>query len=324
MRIGYIDALKGIAIILVVLGHMIQYVFCPNDYSDNIIFRYIYSFHMGFFMALSGFTVRTYHDSFQSVLRQIDKRAVNLILPFISWALLGYYLMDGVDLPTVFKRTDCGLWFLYALFVIYTIFQLAIFPVRNCKKAIRYFVLGIAYLMLHEVTAKHLLPIETYWALAHFPNFCLGYIIADNKEIILKRSNFKLLLLTIPLYFLLATLWRQTLTESILTKIASSWVYGSIIVLLTTLSFFWLAMRFEKTLKAFKLEIIGRLTLGIYAIHQPLIGLREYLPDSCFFFFANYILGGAILFTIVMVVSIIFVRLLSTTKFTSILFLGKY
>ena len=51
-RLHYIDNLKGVLILLVVLGHCIQ---CTDlDFDHNAVFRYIYSFHMPFFIYLAG------------------------------------------------------------------------------------------------------------------------------------------------------------------------------------------------------------------------------------------------------------------------------
>ncbi len=46
------DIAKGVAIILVVVGHSIQ--FHLSEFDDNPVFRAIYSFHMPLFMAVSG------------------------------------------------------------------------------------------------------------------------------------------------------------------------------------------------------------------------------------------------------------------------------
>lgn len=37
-----IDYAKTVAIILVVVGHSVQYVFARDSFDDNLIFRYIY------------------------------------------------------------------------------------------------------------------------------------------------------------------------------------------------------------------------------------------------------------------------------------------
>ena len=55
-----IDLSKGILIILVVLGHSIQYAIgsewlTSQKFYDDIIFRAIYSYHMPLFMMISGY-----------------------------------------------------------------------------------------------------------------------------------------------------------------------------------------------------------------------------------------------------------------------------
>lgn len=47
-RMAYIDIMRGIAIWLVVIGHLIQYNNC-KDWMHNPVFEWIYSFHMPLF-----------------------------------------------------------------------------------------------------------------------------------------------------------------------------------------------------------------------------------------------------------------------------------
>ena len=52
-RLQWVDALRGILILLVVLGHCIQLAIGPAC-VDNVLYRYIYSFHMPVFMFIAG------------------------------------------------------------------------------------------------------------------------------------------------------------------------------------------------------------------------------------------------------------------------------
>lgn len=52
-RLVWADSLKGILIILVVLGHAIQVVLGQGCF-DNHLWNLIYSFHMAAFFAVSG------------------------------------------------------------------------------------------------------------------------------------------------------------------------------------------------------------------------------------------------------------------------------
>lgn len=72
-RLVYIDIAKGIAIILVVIGHLLQYNFSGT--YKHILFNWIYSFHMPVFMMLSGY-VSAYNTNITTIFssfRQIKK-----------------------------------------------------------------------------------------------------------------------------------------------------------------------------------------------------------------------------------------------------------
>lgn len=56
----FLDFLKGIAIIFVLIGHCIQYgsgeeFLNSGAYWDNMTMKVIYSFHMPLFIAISGY-----------------------------------------------------------------------------------------------------------------------------------------------------------------------------------------------------------------------------------------------------------------------------
>ena len=53
-RLLWADSLKGVLILLVILGHAIQRVLVDECFSNHI-WNIIYSFHMPAFMAISGY-----------------------------------------------------------------------------------------------------------------------------------------------------------------------------------------------------------------------------------------------------------------------------
>ncbi|MBR5241001.1 MAG: acyltransferase family protein [Muribaculaceae bacterium] len=191
-----IDILKGIAIILVVLGH-IELLYALDAYSQ---FRdFVYTFHMPLFMAISGYLYAKHHNMSFNYLSFIKKKAKRLLLPYISVMAI-YYLIKyilsyavGLNTPielksflyTLFVNPYGGfvsfLWYVYVLFLIYLIvpifkrlsFLLAIsvviyfipFPSMFCldllSEHLVFFVLGVLLYKYHskgkELNVKNLL-----------------------------------------------------------------------------------------------------------------------------------------------------------------------
>lgn len=78
-----IDCIRGIAIFLVILGHVLQCFSCNSDqYLTNKIYLNIYSFHMPLFMFISGVV---YKKSLISGHANLKRRTVQLIYPYILW-----------------------------------------------------------------------------------------------------------------------------------------------------------------------------------------------------------------------------------------------
>ncbi|SFU30234.1 acyltransferase [Pustulibacterium marinum] len=171
-RIHHIDVLKGIAIFLVVLGHTIRNV-------DVSVF--IYSFHMPLFFIISGLFFN--EKKFQSFGEVVVKKAKTLLLPYVTFYILGYLywffieknVRPGLDLPFYnplvafvygcdigeFKSVNGILWFLPALFAAESIFYLIL---KLQKKLL--IVGGFVFSLVVAVTLS-------YAQTEHLP-FCLG------------------------------------------------------------------------------------------------------------------------------------------------------
>jgi fucose 4-O-acetylase-like acetyltransferase len=75
----FIDFLRCFAVLLVLLGHSIQYT--VNDFDSVFLFRLIYSFHMPLFFFMSGYlSAKADWQHF------LSKRFKTLLIPFFAWA----------------------------------------------------------------------------------------------------------------------------------------------------------------------------------------------------------------------------------------------
>lgn len=133
-RLQYIDNLKAFAIILVVVGHVIQYFLCPDDYSQNVVFKYIYAFHMQLFIFLSGVTFSNRITDKVELYHKLGRRAKQLLLPFISWTVIGSLMTHNpYSVLTNILHPGYGLWFIWDLFFIYAYMSIAIHIGRKSK-----------------------------------------------------------------------------------------------------------------------------------------------------------------------------------------------
>lgn len=121
-----IDAVKGFAILLVMLGHCI--VLNGLQKGDPYLYDAIKSVQMPLFMAVSGAVAGLSYAKRKCVhLTVIRKRAGSYLVPFFSWFVLIFlatHIPDKTicvslfweELTALLFQTDRGLWFLTTLF----------------------------------------------------------------------------------------------------------------------------------------------------------------------------------------------------------------
>jgi len=123
------DFIKGIAIILMVYGH-ITHIGSATSYQNAAV-GCIYSFHMPLFLLISGFFFRLKEDRKASSV-QVFSRLARPYLIFISLYLAGLWLVSKIGIPTsnspptsavdflniVFLHPKGGYWFLHSLLLI--------------------------------------------------------------------------------------------------------------------------------------------------------------------------------------------------------------
>lgn len=141
-RIIFLDSLKGLAVILVILGHIIQKYQSFNLYpkwTDTLIDieSVIYSFHMQLFMLISGFLFEKAYFSIDGKIKQkrFNTQFMNLFLVYIFFSLFEgcikiFFSQNVISQVTVadlflilFKPIGGRLWYLYVLMEYYCIFS---------------------------------------------------------------------------------------------------------------------------------------------------------------------------------------------------------
>lgn len=123
-----LDIAKGIAILLMVWGHCIQYgngsdYLQQQCYYSDMIFRSIYSFHMPLFAIIGGYLL-SYSFKKRSAMCVLSSRLKSLGIPIIIWSLVNYIIEVSTSgmaesliggLKQYFWTLMCTLWFLWAI-----------------------------------------------------------------------------------------------------------------------------------------------------------------------------------------------------------------
>lgn len=283
----YIDLVKGIAIILVVIGHCIQYgsgSFYLNGekYFENLWFRIIYSFHMPLFMVISGY-LYYYTCTKNSILNVFLTKVQSLGVPILAWGTLDFiiWLLSGngdLNLYTIkiyILMLINAPWFLWATLLC----ALSVLMIKVVTKDSVYaYVLVIPFFVIFPDNYN------LVWLKFMYPYFLTGYlwnkyniktywrkIVEDKKRIII------LTLVLLCLYFCMIPSFHTK--HYIYNSYISIWGKNSIINQIEIDIFRWaigyvgisVFLIFVSFLSAYIRESsffvkIGKKTLGIYLI----------------------------------------------------------
>lgn len=198
-RIQWLDNLKGLLIITVVLGHCIQHTFF--DGGENVVFRYIYSFHMMLFMFVSGYAC--YRPNVEWKL--VGRRAKQLLIPFLVWSLVLCAIRGEFQLFDMILKPEKSFWFLWALFFI------TLFHVLACRMAERLrwkdeltsLVFGVLLLGFAAVTHINYFAIQL--VAFHFVFYTLGFYC--HKYDVIKKIPIWAIISSFICWFVMAWFW---------------------------------------------------------------------------------------------------------------------
>lgn len=208
-RVDWIDYLKGLAIILVVIGH-------AGITMD--INKYILSFHMPLFFIISGMLYNEKKYYSYSKKEFLCKKFNELIIPYLFFSLIGVLLSILINI--IFSRpTNIGfsiisiltvlnikninmielvLWFLPCMYVVEIIFYLIAknnFLFKNIRKIlIIFFVIAL----IESSILEHFIPFTLDIALTGIVYFGIGFIMKEYifKYVELVKSNNKTFILS--------------------------------------------------------------------------------------------------------------------------------
>ncbi|MBP5288841.1 MAG: acyltransferase family protein [Clostridia bacterium] len=151
-----VDALRGMAMLMVVLGHTITGT--VSDSQDSFLYQVIWSLQMPLFILISGYCTRFSSELTEpsQLGRLLGRRTLSYLLPWVVWTFGIKGLLLGktrlLDLKWTLWHMDSGYWFLFTLWTISVIFAVARYmgavlgkgrPVRSMAVKVFVYLLGM-------------------------------------------------------------------------------------------------------------------------------------------------------------------------------------
>ena len=332
-----IDAIKGVAITLVMLGH----VFVHNQMEDAYLYDAIRAVQMPLFMIVSGYLCgqgRKISD-LKTYGKVLKKRAIAYLVPFFVWLTIMHPTNLVQAYRTIFVQLDYGLWFLAVLFIlsffVYTA-QLAAGKLRKknylLSELLFWTVYGLFCVMLvgQIVTGNRFLSPSL--TILYVPFYMLGYVTGNYGKRILcwgtgekgkiDCKNNKLiltaaLLMTAAFLYLVITKNLNSMETRLemLTQMFAS-VLGSVAMIYGVLC--WKDGKIKNIFAK-----LGGYTLEIYVIHYHFANMLNFNHQQYNFYTLEGFVFVIASFVAMSAVTFVSIRLLKKVRVLDLLLFGK-
>ena len=340
-RIGYIDALRGFTMILVVFAH-VELFSLGITYDDTVIGSMFITFRMPMFFFISGFIAYkeiTWDTSYYW--KMLKKKSKVQIIPTLFFFILYYNICLNTSIDAFFTKGPMAYWFTIVLFYMFLLYFTIMFLCSKFNNkawvsdiiivllgiigAVTYFG-GMKFYQLDKYPILCLINLSRYFEFFVLGILCRKYH-SKFYKIISNDKTKAILLLSFFSIFILS--WKKTLIpDHSFIQIFNLEFTLRFLGLFTVFSiFFHYRGTFDNNNKSIKaLRFIGRRTLDIYLIHY------FFLPDLKLYFERFYNDGGLIpqnsiiefFIVILLTLLVISISLLTSAIIRSSSILGHY
>lgn len=217
-----VDIIRGLAMLLVVLGHTISGI--TANYEDSFMFQIIWTLQMPLFILISGYVTRYSKPitSTSMLLEHLKKRSISYLLPWVIWTFIIRGLIlnqtNFFNLKYLVWNMDTGYWFLITIWTISVIYGCSDYLCNKFKAEnvsmkiflhLLCFVIGMIILLLVGLLAGYdffCLKLTLYYIPFYFLGYMFGQlqdIIHSNKFMIKLQDIIVIASLTVWTYFIL-------------------------------------------------------------------------------------------------------------------------
>ena len=303
-RIEYIDKLKGLAIILVVMGHISEKSMNITTSPFNLFYD---SFHMPLFMFLSGiFAYKSFKKwNLYEAIYFLKKKTLRILMPFV---VIGgvYSVCFCGNLMDVYLGVNSSYWFLPALFycmlcglIVYWIINFTGKSNKIYLVLCMHLILWMLLVMVYQMNCLDNVPYSLH-AIKMYPFFIMGTLFTKYslfKDKIIYSNN--LFTISILGYMLLLIYG-----DEIPLKFNYTGVFAIVILV-------QLIVDYDSFIPK-KMSFVGKYSLEIYVLHWFFLPALDSLNSCLSFSIIGIPKNFIILFcvTLIIAIPIIFVCIL--------------
>lgn len=293
-RSVYLDALRGIAILLMITGH--AFVFLARN-EPNIINDFVITWHMPLFAAISGFVSFRETISMESARTKVKKRLTQQILPTIVLCTIWTSTLSPASWQdTIDSMYKGGYWYTFVALELYLIYLAILLIIRHSTKTRKIQSIIFILIIIGTPLCEKLLFIlgispSCRWLVPNLfkllPFFFLGCLLKANERFLNQLLAHKPCVITAGSIFVIGcaiVLHTELYAHSSVFVRFLSTLFPILAFLLLFLSF---GKKFENHNVTIILSRYGKDSLEIYLLHffvlaslGYLIGL-DFLTDFC-------------------------------------------
>ncbi|EOJ9894194.1 acyltransferase family protein [Escherichia coli] len=320
-----IDFLKALATLLVVVGHCIQ--FSDIDFDNNLLFRVIYSFHMPLFMCIAGFLF----VEKDKVINELVKKAKLLLVPFFSWSVVSYFLMNGSGsnldgltkhITSVIANPALGLWFLPTLFVCFLVFY--ILPRKDKELYVMAVILALSVMVkVIDFLSFDILKLVAW----QMPFFLSGYLIRKYELISVFRRK-EVFFASFFIFVIFVSQWQRTSTTNLfgypldggMIAFASNMIVRYVCALSAIVVLFGINIRISNGIMLGVLLFLSNNSLSVYAVQTVILGMIIGMMGE---FTQNQAIVAISSFSFSVIAIVIIVSAINKIKFVRVILFGR-
>lgn len=322
------DAAKGFAIFLVIIGHIIENRY--SNYQSSALFNVIWTLQMPIFFFISGYFNKGYFGSKKDLLINIKNRFFRILVPYLTYfyiieiLILGEYGRDMIHATkTLAFNIQYSLWFLFVNFVLSIMCSLVryISSVRK-NKLIWFFILYAAACIPWTVLAFFVSPdfLGTKFVIYYSIYFVLGILFSEYRSLILKVRpvimNIIYLICMVLFLYVINNYETMNLPDSmfgIVIRVTAA-LTGMYILLIT------LKSNVSSRIVSF-LSYFGKKSLELYITSCIITRyFTSYLRD-----YSTSEIPVILLYTVIITaISFVLIMIIKSNNITNTLFLGNY